>query len=432
MDKRFKQMGLEQKTFNRSEAFRLFIPLVLIYAASYFQRTALPGTIFNELQHDLALNAVELSNLSSAFVAAYALPQIFAGILIDRYCGTRVLVWGGAIFCIGVLWTPFATSLGALFAGRIITGLGSSTMFLSLVKETDRLFGRENYAKMFGFAYFCGYGGGLCGTLPFAALCSRYPWRDVLWWCGVAAAGFYLLFLILKRGIRLPEVPPYRNNLGASFKSILSNRYSWICFYCSAVNFGTYFTIQTVFGKKFLMDFAGMGSDAAAAVIFMLTVICMIVLLNTGVWFKLSGKRRKPLVMIATGFCFVNTLLMTLGIWLHLPGWYFVIMFGLFAISAGTPAIFSMVIQELNCRQIMTQSTAILNMCGYMTVALVAPVAGAVMEYVGGTKVGEITVYPAKAYLLVFAGTAVFAAISFALSTLLPETKGHYLKLKLK
>ena len=123
MDKRFKQMGLEQKTFNRSEAFRLFIPLVLIYAASYFQRTALPGTIFNELQHDLALNAVELSNLSSAFVAAYALPQIFAGILIDRYCGTRVLVWGGAIFCIGVLWTPFVTSLGALFAGRIIVRL---------------------------------------------------------------------------------------------------------------------------------------------------------------------------------------------------------------------------------------------------------------------------------------------------------------------
>ncbi len=39
----------------------LFVPLLLLYASSYFQRTAVPGTIFSQLQADLGLNAFQIT-----------------------------------------------------------------------------------------------------------------------------------------------------------------------------------------------------------------------------------------------------------------------------------------------------------------------------------------------------------------------------------
>jgi MFS family permease len=149
-------MGLWQKIYSKREALRLFIPLLLIYAASYFQRTALPGTIYDTVSTDLHIGAEQVAYISSAFVYAYSLPQLAIGMLIDRFCGSRVVVFGGLIFVAGALWMPFCTSLPLVYASRAVTGLGASTMYLSLVKETDRLFDRKNYALMIGIAYFIG------------------------------------------------------------------------------------------------------------------------------------------------------------------------------------------------------------------------------------------------------------------------------------
>ena len=76
------------------KSLRIFIPLLLIYATSYFQRTALPGTIVNTLQHDLSINAEQVGFIGAAFVYAYSIPQLAVGMLIDRFCGSRVVVFG--------------------------------------------------------------------------------------------------------------------------------------------------------------------------------------------------------------------------------------------------------------------------------------------------------------------------------------------------
>ena len=43
-----------------------FIPLLVIYMASYFQRAGIPGTIFNQLQADAGLSAVQVAAVSSS------------------------------------------------------------------------------------------------------------------------------------------------------------------------------------------------------------------------------------------------------------------------------------------------------------------------------------------------------------------------------
>ena len=164
-------MSVRQELLQNKRGFWLFIPLLLIYACSYFQRTALPGTIYNTLVQELGFNAAQMATLGASFVYTYAVFQLISGALVDRFCGARVVVIGGFVFIAGTLLFPLCHSTGMLYLARMLTGIGASTMYLSLVRETDRLFGRKNYAVFFGIAYFCGYGGGLIGSLPFELLC---------------------------------------------------------------------------------------------------------------------------------------------------------------------------------------------------------------------------------------------------------------------
>lgn len=421
-------MEKTENSCSRRQAFLLFIPLLMIYAASYFQRTALPGTIFDELQKELSIDAAQVAAIGSAFVYAYSLPQLVTGMFIDRFCGARVVVFGGLVFVAGALWMPFCTSYPMLCLSRAVTGLGASAMYLSLVKETDRLFGRRQYALMIGIAYFCGYGGGLCGKLPFAALCQHFPWRHVMFAAGLLALLVYIVFLVAKSQAVMPPVPERKFSF-APLKHTLCNGYTWLVNFCSTVNFCVYFTIQTVFGEKFLMDFTGMSSTRASVVTFAMTLVCMFVMLGTRGLFKFTSDRRRPLLIGATGLCFVNALLMSVGIRFRLPYWFFVIVYLGFAVGAGAPPLFTMVMQELNSRDGITQTTALGNLLGYLAVAVFAPIAGRVLRYAGGEMVNGVMVYSQTAYLTVFAAVTVIAATSLTASFFVPETKGHYLHL---
>ena len=149
-----------QDIWQRKRAFLLFIPLTLLYSTSYFQRTAIPGTIFNQLQHDLQITALQVSYIGASFIYVYSLSQLFIGYLVDRFGARKVVMLGGAVFCAGVVAFPLLKVPVLIYIARMVAGIGAGTMYLSLLRESDRLFGRENYSVMIGVVFVCGYAGG--------------------------------------------------------------------------------------------------------------------------------------------------------------------------------------------------------------------------------------------------------------------------------
>ena len=422
-------MSIWQEISGKKRAFWLFVPLLLIYACSYFQRTALPGTIYNTLVQELGLNATQMATLGASFVYTYAICQLVSGVMVDRYCGARVVAVGGLIFVSGTLLFPLCSNVYLLYLSRMLTGIGASSMYLSLVRETDRLFGRKNYAIFFGIAYFCGYVGGLMGSLPFEQFCYHFPWRHVLIGAAVLGAIFYLLFLFGKSKVELPPVPESRLSL-KPFKYILGNPLSWLLILCSNVNFCTYFIIQTVFGKKFLEDFAGYSSRNAAAVIFILTLVCMFTMLTASFLTRLTGNRRRPLMLIACGICAGASILMAVSIYFKFSGWIYGVIYCLFAMAAGIPPIFAMVMQEINSRDIMAQAAAVSNMFGYLAVAVCSQLIGLLLDSFDKKILPSGTeIYSPEAYFTLFVIVSLVAAGSFAAAWKIPETKGHYLHL---
>src|SRR5512137_2690800 len=113
----------------------VFPAMASVYFFAYFQRVAVPGTIFNELQADLKLSAATVASLGSMFTWIYGGMQIFVGMLADRFGGIRTLLAGGLAMATGALLFPLAPSTVPLFAARAVTGLGASFIYLSILKE---------------------------------------------------------------------------------------------------------------------------------------------------------------------------------------------------------------------------------------------------------------------------------------------------------
>ncbi len=417
-----------KKIFKNKDAFWIYVPLTMLYASSYFQRTALPGTIYNQLSAELSLNATQMGHLAASFVYPYAICQLVSGTLIDRFCGTRVVLAGGLVFLAGVILFPLCSNMYLLYFARMLTGIGASTMYLSLVRETDRLFERKNYAVMFGIAYFCGYGGGLMGSLPFERLCHVFSWQHVLTGAAVITGILYLFFACGQSRTTLPPIPKTPFSL-RPYWFIIRNPLSWLIILCANVTFCTYFVIQTVFGKKFLEDFAEFESAEAAAVIFALTLVCMLTMLTTSFLTRMTGNRRRPLVLFACGLCAVSSILMTVAIYCQWKGWGFAVIYCLFAAAAGMPPIFSMVMQEINSRDIIAQSCAVSNMFGYLSVAVASQLIGLLLDCFEKTENAGVTIYAPQAYLTLFCIVSVITVISLIVSLRIPETKGHYLHL---
>lgn len=412
----------------RAEVYFL-LPVLLFYAISYFQRTGIPGTIFNQLQVGLDINAVQVAAFGATFIYVYGTTQLFIGMFVDKYGGIRVLTVGGVLFCLSSFLFPFFNNLMVLYLLRVVMGLGASTIYLALVKEADFRFGHKNYSIMLGIFLVCGYLGGLFGTLPFEQLSAAFGWRKVLIVIGIITVCTYLFMLFMKRTIPPEKIKTDLKLTLRPFLAVMKNRLSWQLTFSSAVNFSIYFVIQTVFGKKFLEDYAKMDSETAAACIFALTLISVVMLLVSGVISRLMRNRRKPLIILSAALCLLDTALMFVAIWFNFPAWVFAFCYMIYALLGGISVIFTILMQEVNSPETITLSTGLLNGLNYISVAVTSLLIGMLLDCFAPKNVGagHLVIYPKEAYLTLFAILILPTLISFINVFFIPESYGKFI-----
>lgn len=413
---------------NRRSKLFLFGIMALFYFFAYFQRVAVPGTIFNRLQADFDISAASVTALSSMFMCVYASTQLFVGMLADRYGGMKVLISGGVLFCIGAFMFPYSGTLPELFISRIITGLGTSCLYLSIVKETDNMFGKKNFSVMLGLIFFIGYSGGLAGTLPFERVVSVFGWRDSLKVIALISVLILLaIILVPKHGSekRKSKTPFTLKPLWI----ILKNKYAFPLFFSGSVNFAIYFTIQTVIGKKFLEDYVSMSSYAAASFTCLMMLFTMFTLLSSGIVSKLMGNRRRIFINTATSLSVLSSIMMICGLKFGFSGFFFLVCYIMFGVSSGFSTIFASTARELNPPECMALSLGLLNGLCYVLVAIISNIAGFMMDAFKDSviRTAHSVIYPAEAYMAVFWMLLGLSVVSFLVSLMIRETNGNHI-----
>ncbi len=183
----------------------LIIGLVgFAHLLSHFYQIAL-GPLFPLLKAEFGVSYTALALLVTVFYGTSGVCQSFAGILVDRYGGDRLLLFGITTMSVCVFLMGFAPGYWALLPLSMIAALGNSVFHpadLSILsaKVDPRRMGRA-YA-VHGFAGTCGYF--LSPVVVFYGVASVAGWRVALMTAG--AIGLFAAGLIYKYrdALRMP------------------------------------------------------------------------------------------------------------------------------------------------------------------------------------------------------------------------------------
>ena len=216
--------------------------LVVSVAINYVDRVNL-SVAGRDLAAELRLPPDRLGLLFSAFFWTYALFQIAAGWLIDRYDVVRVyaacyLIWSVATACTGLVST-----LGALFALRLLLGMSESVAYPSYSKIIAANFREERRGIANALIDAGSRAGPAFGVLIGGLILERYGWRVMFLSIGAASMLWLLPWMAIA-----PRVATATAGASSAeqvgFGQILRRRESWGSFFALfSGNYAWYFLL---------------------------------------------------------------------------------------------------------------------------------------------------------------------------------------------
>ena len=169
-----------------SRAYRIAILGLVSFMifGSYFAYdsvAAIAPSLIDALHADRASIGTMYSAYSFAAIAAVLL----GGILLDKIGTRRASLLFSAVLTVGACLVAFAPSIGWIYAGRLIFGMGSEPLIVAQSAILARWFRGKELALSFGIALTVSRLGTLFTFNSEALIAERHGWRAALW---VAAA----------------------------------------------------------------------------------------------------------------------------------------------------------------------------------------------------------------------------------------------------
>ena len=365
----------------------------LFYFFANFQRIAIPGAIFDLLQHELSVSAPYVTAFGAIYMYIYAFSQLVIGVLVDRYGGLRVILTGGIILGIGALLFPVTSHLPVMYFSRALVGIGGSTFYLSLIRELRECFSDKNFGIAISVMLCIGYCGGIAANAPFV-FCMRYMnWREILVILALVVLLGVVVFAALSFKIKYPEIP---------LRLVLHKKHNRNLFSFACCNFGISYAIQAIIGKKFLEDFCCMPTSKSALVLSAMAVIAAAFnIINASVC-KMCHNHRVMFLKNASVITFSCLLVICTCLIINLRTDFIAIIFFILAANASLTSLLVPVLHLTNRKMISGTAVSIMNFCFFTMVGLLGTAMGFLLNLFESEKVGNVIVYSNKSYLAVF------------------------------
>ncbi len=185
-------------------AYRYLICLLifLCYVLVFFHRLC-PAVIALDIQATFGITGTLLGVLGSAYFYSYAMMQLPTGLMADSW-GPRKTVSAFIVLAgLGSILMGVAPSLPVAILGRILVGLGVSTVFVCNFKLLSEWFSPRKFVVMGGAFMAMGGMGALFSSAPLAWASNVMGWRMTL-----VAVGFVSLLMAALTYIFVRNRPP--------------------------------------------------------------------------------------------------------------------------------------------------------------------------------------------------------------------------------
>lgn len=189
--------------FPRRLVLPVFIAGLLIYFVAVAHRTSL-GVAGVEALDRFGTEAMGLSVLAVVQLAMYALMQIPAGHLLDRFGPGTVMAVGSLIMAAGQAAMAVTDSLAVAIAARLLVGAGDAPIFISATRLAAAWFPPRRAPVMVQITGVVGQLGQFATAVPVAWVLHGYGWSPAF---GMLAGVGVVAAVAAMAWVRLPQAP---------------------------------------------------------------------------------------------------------------------------------------------------------------------------------------------------------------------------------
>lgn len=210
----------------------------LFYALDYFQHTS-PSVLLKPIADAMDIGIDKIVTVMAIYFPIYAISQIPAGVLLDKY-GCR---WTLSIACmlmsLGILAFVVEPSLLMMTIGRILIAIGSAFAFLGALKVASDALPKTIFPIAVGLTNTIGVMGGIFGQLLLTYLIAKMTWLGAMWLIGYTGVIFsFVIFLCVRPQRYLPEKKIARKFTLKDFH-VLKSKTLWLVALYAGIMVGT-------------------------------------------------------------------------------------------------------------------------------------------------------------------------------------------------
>ncbi|WP_321786563.1 MFS transporter [Paraburkholderia sp. J94] len=241
-------------------------------AINYIDRTVLSAAA-PKIQSEFHLDAIQMGIVMSAFFWSYALLQLPAGLLADRFGQKKVLGFAVLWWSVATAMTGLASGFRSLVALRVALGVGEAGAYPSNAGIATRWFPRKERATVAGIFDSGSKLGGAIALPLIAWMLAAFEWKMTFVLTGLLGVGWFVVWLVsftdspaqhprvsaaelahiesdkVAQNTQLPARPQWRK--------LLAHRNIWaMCIGFFMINYNSYFFITWL--PTYLMKERGM------------------------------------------------------------------------------------------------------------------------------------------------------------------------------
>ena len=404
----------------KNQFFYIMLVLCAGYTVSQFLRTSL-GVLSPNLMHDFNINPNNMGLLGGVFFLSFAIFQIPAGILIDKY-GPRKVMSSVIIFAVlGSIIFALSNSFYILLIGRVLMGLGCSICLMGSLVLITRWTDSDQFSKLAGIILAVGGIGGLLATTPLSYFSELFGWRLSLWLAAAVTFCVMILYYFILED-RKNDLILNRSNETISLKNllfILKERNFKFMIPMSLMSYSSLVVILGLWGAPYLKDIHGLDSVERGKILMLMAISWNIGSFVFGRLRSIFGNYKNVVIFGATG---VIILLFILSIITEINSIYLYILFCILGFFGAFSVALISHYQVLFDKEYMGRALSTANFFNFGGVFFVQWLTGKIIYLMGGDSTGA----PIEAYRLAFLFVAILLLISLCIYFFSNEKKKSF------
>ncbi len=212
-------------TASRVRWFVLALLVVSIFI-NFIDRSNLSVAV-TDIERELSLNDRQAGLLLSGFFWTYALFQIAAGWLVDRYSAYWVYAAGFLLWSAATAVTGLATGFAVLFGLRLVLGAGESVAYPAYSRIISDDFPERRRGLANALLDAGSKAGPALGTLAGGLIVARFGWRPLFFALGLGALVWLGPWALAARQVGAGQPVSRARAGGPGFFEIASKRDAW-------------------------------------------------------------------------------------------------------------------------------------------------------------------------------------------------------------